>query len=107
MSKQKEKSAPGQLNIELPEDIAQGIYANLAVIAHSNTEFVVDFIRNMPGLPKARVMSRIILTPQHAKRLLAALNENIKKYEAQFGPIDVSGTPSLPPMGFNVPPAQA
>ncbi len=107
MSEQQEKKPGGQLSIELPENVAEGIYANLAIIAHSNTEFVIDFIRNMPGLPKAKVKSRIILTPQHAKRLLSALSENIKKFEAQFGPIDVSGTPPLPPIGFNVPPAQA
>ena len=68
-----------QLNIELEDDIAQGIYSNLAVITHSNAEFVIDFIRIMPGAPKAKVKSRLILTPEHAKRLLSALNENVKK----------------------------
>jgi uncharacterized protein YpuA (DUF1002 family) len=67
-----------QLNIELPEDVAEGVYSNLAIISHSNAEFVVDFIRMMPNVPKAKVKTRIILTPQHAKRLLKALNDNIK-----------------------------
>ncbi len=108
MSEKKTKApASGQLNIELPEDVAEGIYANLAIISHSNAEFVIDFIRTLPGVPKAKVKSRIIITPQHAKRLLLALSENIKKFEAQFGPIDTSGTPPMPPIGFNVPPAQA
>ena len=66
----------GQINIELDEKVAEGTYSNLAIINHSNTEFVLDFISLMPGVPKAKVKSRIILTPQHAKRLLKALNEN-------------------------------
>ena len=77
---------PNQLNIELSEEIAQGIYSNLAVISHSSSEFIVDFIRLMPGVPKAKVQSRIILTPEHAKRLLSALQDNLAKYESQFGP---------------------
>ena len=89
-----------QINIELSEEIAEGIYSNLAMIAHSNSEFVVDFIRLMPGGPKARVKSRIIITPEHAKRLLAALKDNIEKYEATFGPI--KRTEEMPkfPMNF-------
>lgn len=78
---------PQQLNIELSEEIAQGVYSNLAVITHSSSEFVVDFVRIMPGVPKANVKSRIILTPEHAKRLLFALQDNIKKFEAVNGPI--------------------
>jgi len=86
-----------QINVELPEDVAEGIYANLAMIAHSNSEFVVDFIRLMPGVPKAKVKSRIIMTPDHAKRLLAALKENIEKYEQAFGKIDGgNGAPHFP-----------
>ena len=73
--------------MELPADVADGIYSNLAMISHSPSEFVVDFIRMMPGLPKAKVKSRIILTPQHAKRLLSALTENIERYEAVYGSI--------------------
>jgi hypothetical protein len=76
-----------QLNIELDEATAQGVYSNLAVITHSQAEFVVDFIRVMPGMPKAKVQSRIIITPQHAKRLLKALHDNINKYESQHGKI--------------------
>ncbi len=96
-----------QLNIELPEDVSEGIYSNLAIISHSNSEFVVDFIRMMPNLPKAKVKSRIILTPQHAKRLMKALADNIQKYEAQNGPIkDQPDQPSFP-MNFNTPKAQA
>lgn len=76
-----------QISIELSEEMAEGEYANLATIAHSNSEFVIDFIRLMPGTPKAKVKSRIIVTPEHAKRLLYALKENIEKYENSFGPI--------------------
>jgi hypothetical protein len=101
---------PQQLNIELSEDIAQGIYSNLAVITHSSSEFVVDFVRIMPGVPKANVKSRIILTPEHAKRLLFALQDNIKKYETVNGQIKnvKPGSDSmLPPMSFGGPTAQA
>ena len=84
----KEKTGnPNQINIELSEEIAEGEYANLAMIAHSNSEFVIDFIRLMPGVPKAKVKSRIVITPEHAKRLLNALNDNIQKYEDTFGAI--------------------
>ena len=76
---------PNAINIELSEDIAEGEYANLAMIAHSTSEFVLDFIRLMPGLPKAKVKARIILTPEHAKRLQAALAENIERYEKAYG----------------------
>ena len=93
----KENQAPNQINIELSEEIAEGIYSNLAMIAHSNSEFVIDFIRLMPGVPKARVKSRIIITPEHAKRLLAALKDNIDKYEATFGAIkQTHDTPKFP-----------
>ena len=77
---------PG-LNIEINNETASGVYSNLAMINHSNSEFVVDFIQMMPGMPKAQVKSRIILTPQHAKRFLQALKENVQKYERQFGEI--------------------
>ena len=78
---------PGELNIELPEEEAEGTYANLVMIAHSPEEFILDFIRVMPGVQQARVKSRIIVTPQHAKRLLGALQENIQRYEQAHGPI--------------------
>ncbi|MEQ9467701.1 MAG: DUF3467 domain-containing protein [Ekhidna sp.] len=76
-----------QINIELSEETAEGVYANLAMIAHSSSEFVIDFIRLMPGVPKAKVKSRIVITPEHAKRLLNALKDNIQKYEATFGEV--------------------
>ncbi len=100
------KNNPGQVNVDLPEDIAEGIYSNLAIIAHSPSEFVVDFLRLMPNVPKAKVKSRIILTPQHAKRLLRALAENVKKYEAQHGKIQENNKDIIPPMNFT-PSAQA
>lgn len=76
-----------QLQIELKEDIAEGTYANLAIIAHSTSEFVIDFVRMMPGVTKAKVKSRIVMTPEHAKRLLMALQDNVMRYESQFGEI--------------------
>ena len=80
-----------QLNIELSEEIAEGTYSNLAIITHSNAEFVIDFVRIMPGVPKAKVKSRILLTPQHAKRLMNALKDNLQKFESVHGVI-VIGT---------------
>ena len=73
-----------QLQIELKEEVAQGTYANLAIITHSTSEFVVDFVRIMPGLPKAGVQSRIVMTPEHAKRLMYALQDNVAKFEKEF-----------------------
>ena len=97
-----------QINIELTEEIADGIYSNLAIITHSNAEFVIDFIRVMPGLPKAKVKSRILLTPQHAKRLVKALKDNISKYESVHGEIeDTGGEMQGIPMNFGGPTAQA
>ena len=95
-----------QLNIELTEEIAEGTYVNLAVITHSNAEFVVDFVNVMPGLPKAKVKSRVILTPQHAKRFMKAMLDNIKKYESAHGPIQDQEPVSMP-MNFGGPTAQA
>ncbi len=94
-----------QLQIELTEEVAQGTYSNLAIITHSNSEFVIDFVRVMPGIPKAGVKSRVILTPEHAKRLLLALQDNIQKFENVNGPIkNVRGhDPLLPPMTFGGP----
>ena len=91
-----------QLNIELSAEVAEGTYSNLAIISHSSSEFVIDFIRMMSGTPKANVKSRIILTPEHAKRLLFALQDNINKYEQQNGKIKVPDNNQLPPipMGF-------
>lgn len=87
MEDPKKPKGQNQINIELSEEVAEGVYANLVMIAHSNSEFVVDFIRLMPGVPKAKVKSRIVITPEHAKRLLYALKDNIQKYEETFGPI--------------------
>ncbi|MBK7689657.1 MAG: DUF3467 domain-containing protein [Bacteroidetes bacterium] len=103
---QNQQAPPNQLNIELTEEMADGIYANLAIITHSNAEFVIDYINVMPGSPKAKVKSRIILTPQHAKRLLKALADNVKKFEQVHGTIkDVE--PVSIPMQFGGPTAQA
>jgi len=105
LSKMNKPENQNQLNIELSEEIAEGIYSNLAVITHSNSEFLIDFVKMMPGIPKAKVKSRIILTPQHAKRLYRALKENLAKYESVHGNIkdDMEGFP-LPITG---PTAQA
>jgi len=102
------KDLQNALNIELTEEVAEGIYSNLAIISHSNSEFIIDFIKMMPGIPKAKVKARILLTPQHAKRLLKALNDNVKKFETQNGVIkDSDGGFNIPPMNFGGPPAQA
>ncbi len=93
MSDQKK---PQQLNIELDADVAQGIYSNLAIINHSNSEFVVDFVSIMPGMPKSKVKSRIILTPQHAKRVLKALADNVERFEKQHGKIKDFEHPPVP-----------
>jgi hypothetical protein len=95
-----------QLNIELTEEIADGIYSNLAIITHSNSEFVLDFVKVMPGVPKAKVKARILLTPQHAKRLMAALQDNIQKYESVHGTIKQTEGVGIP-MNFGGPAAQA
>src|SRR5258708_29538049 len=95
-----EEQNENQLNIELSEEIAEGVYSNLAIITHSNSEFVLDFIRVMPGVPKAKVKSRIILTPEHAKRLLSAIEDNIEKFEAVNGRIKIQAEPTGFPMNF-------
>jgi uncharacterized protein (DUF1778 family) len=86
----------GQINIELDEKIAEGIYSNLAIINHSASEFVLDFVTIMPGVPKAKVKSRIVLTPQHAKRFLNALGENIHRFESANGEIQDTEQPPMP-----------
>ncbi|WP_461453546.1 DUF3467 domain-containing protein [Mucilaginibacter sp.] len=95
-----EEQNENQLSIELSEEISEGIYSNLAIITHSSSEFVLDFIRVMPGVPKAKVKSRIILTPEHAKRLLSALSDNVDKFEAANGRIKTQQEPSGFPMNF-------
>lgn len=98
----------GSIDVELSEEIAEGVYANLAMIAHSNSEFILDFIRLMPGVPKAKVKARIILTPEHAKRLLDALRENIGRFEEAYGDISApSNTFRFPAGGFGGPVGQA
>lgn len=103
-----ENDKDNQLQIELKDEVAQGTYANLAIITHSSSEFILDFIRVMPGLPKTNVKSRIILTPEHAKRLMFALEDNINKYEMNLGkiklpeektPSDSEGKTFIPPIG--------
>lgn len=97
---------PNQLNIEISEEVAEGEYANLAIITHSHAEFVIDFVNVMPGTPKSRVKSRVILTPQHAKRLMRALTENIQKFESINGTIKDLEEVQLP-LNFGGPTAQA
>jgi hypothetical protein len=103
MSEDKKKG----LNIELSEEVAEGTYSNLAIINHSPSEFVLDFIKIMPGVPKAKVKSRVLLTPQHAKRLLKALKDNISKYESQHGEIKNMDTLNNIPLSFSGPTAEA
>ncbi|MDE1191985.1 MAG: DUF3467 domain-containing protein [Arachidicoccus sp.] len=95
-----------QLNIEISEEVAEGNYANLAIITHSHAEFIVDFINVMPGVPKSKVKSRIILTPMHAKRLMKALTENIDRYESENGDIRDLEEVQIP-LNFGGPTAQA
>src|SRR5215217_7736498 len=104
---QQDQPAPEQqLNIELTEEMADGQYANLAVITHSFAEFVIDFVNVMPNVPKAKVKSRVIMTPQHAKRLMRALVDNVKRFEAAHGVIKDNEQINLP-FNFGGPTAQA
>jgi hypothetical protein len=95
-----------QINIEISEEIAEGTYANLAIITHSHAEFVIDFVNVMPGTPKSKVKSRIIFTPQHAKRFMKALAENVGRYESINGPIKDLEELQIP-LNFGGPAAQA
>ena len=99
MAKQQQQQEENQINVELSEEMAEGEYVNLAMIAHSQSEFVIDFIKMMPGIPKARVKSRVILTPDHVYRLMQALKENIQRYEEAYGPI----TDDQSQIGFQFP----
>ena len=93
------KDQQEQINIELDESIAEGVYSNLAIINHSSSEFVLDFVSIMPGLPKAKVKSRIVLTPQHAKRLIKALADNVHRFEVAHG--EIKDTEQAPiPLNF-------
>ncbi|HPE33546.1 MAG TPA: DUF3467 domain-containing protein [Bacteroidales bacterium] len=92
------QSNQNKINIELSEEVAEGIYSNLAIITHSRSEFIIDFVKMLPGIPKAKVKSRIILTPQHAKRLLKALQDNIRKFESMHGELKESDQDQMPYM---------
>lgn len=85
-----ENGKEAKLCIEVPEDVVDGVYSNLAIISHSTSEFIIDFARILPGVTKAKVKSRIILTPEHAKRLLLSLQDNITRYESNVGKIEIS-----------------
>ncbi|AYD47909.1 MAG TPA: DUF3467 domain-containing protein [Arachidicoccus soli] len=106
MSNEKQQLPGNQLNIEISEEIAEGTYANLAIITHSHAEFIVDFVNVMPGTPKSKVKSRIILTPMHAKRFMRALVENVERYESENGNIQDMEEIEIP-MNFGGPTAQA
>jgi hypothetical protein len=101
-----QKEQPNQLNIEISEEISEGIYANLVIITHSHAEFIVDFVNVMPGTPKSKVKSRIILTPTHAKRFMKAMIDNVKKFESSNGVIQDIEAVELP-FNFGGPTAQA
>lgn len=103
---EQQNQQPNQLNIEISEEVAEGDYANLAIITHSHAEFVIDFVNVMPGTPKSKVKSRIILTPQHAKRFMKALTENITRFESINGKIQDLEDIQIP-MNFGGPTAQA
>lgn len=108
MAGENQELQEGQINIELSEEVAEGVYSNLAVITHSPSEFVIDFVNIMPGTPKAKVKSRIVLTPEHAKRLMNAIGDNITKFESQHGEIKDRGQQMPPiPMNFGGPTGQA
>ena len=109
MSDQKNQgNPPNQINIELPEELAGGTYSNLSIITHSPSEFIVDFIQLMPGVPKGKVSSRIIMTPDNAKKLMKALAENVQKYESHHGQIKEHGPVGAPiPMNFGGPNTEA
>ncbi|HVK49723.1 MAG TPA: DUF3467 domain-containing protein [Pseudobacter sp.] len=103
---QDQQEPNNQLNIEISEEVAEGQYANLVIITHSHAEFVVDFVNVMPGTPKSKVKSRVILTPQHAKRFMKALTENINRFESINGKIQDLEESQIP-MNFGGPSAQA
>ncbi len=97
----------GQLQLELDPEVAQGVYSNLAMIIHSHSEFVLDFAAMMPGLQKAKVKSRVVMAPEHAKRLLAALQENVMRYEQEFGKIEIPNQPPRTATPFGKPKGDA
>ncbi len=106
MPDQDQQPQQNGINIEITEEVAEGNYANLAIITHSHAEFVIDFVNVMPGTPKSKVKSRIIFTPQHAKRFMKALTENVNRYEAANGAIKDLEEAQIP-LNFGGPTAQA
>jgi hypothetical protein len=98
-----ENQNENQMNIELSEEIALGVYSNLAVITHSPSEFVCDFVQVMPGMPKGKVRSRVVMTPENAKRFMRALIENVQKYEQNFGVIEDGDPKNVPTFNFGNP----
>jgi hypothetical protein len=102
-----ENKDENQLNIELSEDVALGVYSNFSIITHSPSEMVCDFIQMMPGMPKGKVRTRVLMTPQNAQRFMRALIDNVQKYEQHFGVIDDSENPGMPPMNFGTPSTMA
>ena len=102
MDNNEKNQQQGQLQLELPQEVAQGEYANFAIISHPNSDFVIDFARVLPGVPKSSVRSRVILAPEHAKRLLNALQENIMRYEREFGTIKIPNQEPRTISPFNV-----
>ena len=109
MAESNKDQQENQINVQLPEEVAEGIYSNLAIITHSQSEFVIDFVRIMPNVPQAKVKSRVILSPSHAKRLLRALEENLNKYEKMHRTIDDNDGSGFSgfPMNFGGPTAEA
>ena len=97
----------GAFQLDLPADVAQGNYANFAIITHSSSDFIVDFARVLPGLPKPVVKSRVILAPEHAKRLLQALQSNVYNYEQTFGKIKLADEPERTIAPFGTPKGEA
>ena len=102
MDNNEKNQQQGQLQLELPQEVAQGEYANFAIISHSSSDFVIDFARVLPGVPKSSVRSRVILAPEHAKRLLNALQEIIMRYEREFGTIKIPNQEPRTISPFNV-----
>ena len=101
------KDNKNQINIEVPEEVAEGQYSNLSIITHSTSEFIVDFIQLMPGVPKGKVKSRIVMTPENTKKLMFALRENVGKYESLHGTIKIHDQGHAIPMNFGGPPTEA
>ncbi len=103
------KQSENQLSIELSEEVAEGVYTNLAIISHSNSEFIMDFVNIMPGVPKAKVKSRVVMNPQNTKRLIHALTENLRKFEQMHGSVKMEKGPENPgfPINFGGPKAEA